>query len=57
MEGTPPSSRINEDVDRASELLEIIFRENGAAVEVLDDISGHRRKELVEGENVSWGGA
>ena len=39
------------------EALEIVFRANSAAVEGLVDRNGHRRKDVGEGENVSWGGA
>ena len=51
------STRIIEDFDRALEVLEIVFHANGAAVEGLENINGHRRKEVVEGESVSYGGA
>ena len=34
MGGTPSSARITEDFDRGLEALEIVLRENGAAVEV-----------------------
>ena len=35
--GTPSSAMIIEDVDRALEALEIIFRANGAAIEGIAD--------------------
>ena len=53
---TTSSPRIIEDVDRALEALEIVFRANSAAVEGLADRNGHRLKEVGEGESVSWGG-
>ena len=55
--GTPSSARIIQDVDLALKALEIVYRENGAAVEGLADRNGHRRKVVGEGESVSWGGA
>ena len=55
--GTPSSARIIQDVDLASEALEIVYRANGAVVEGLDESNGHRRKVVGEGESVSWGGA
>ena len=55
--GTPSSVRIIEDVDLALKSLEIVYRANGAGFEGLADINGHRRKEVSEGESVSWGGA
>ena len=57
MGGTPSSSRIIEDVDRALEVLELVFRINGAIVEGLADRNGHIRKEVREGKSASWGGA
>ena len=54
MGGTPSSSRIIEDVDRALEPLLIVFRTNGAVFEGLANINGHRRKEVSEGK-VSFG--
>ena len=54
--GTPSSVRIIEDVDLALKVLEIVYRENGAAVEGIADRNGHRNKEVVKGVNVSWGG-
>ena len=55
--GTSSSVRIIEDVDLALIALEIVYRENGAAVEGLSDRNGHRKKEVGKGKNVSWGGA
>ena len=55
--GTPSSVRIIEYVDLALKALEIFYRENGAAVEGLADIHGHRKKEVVKVKSVSWGGA
>ena len=55
--GTPSSVRIIEDVDIALKALEIVYRENGAAVEGLADGNGHRNKELGKRKSVSWGGA
>ena len=55
--GTPSSARIIEDVDLALKALEIVYLENGAAVEGLADRNGHRRKVVGEGKSVSWGGA
>ena len=57
MGGTPSSVRIIQDVDRSLEVLKIVIRKNGAAVEGLTDRNGHRRKEVGEGESVSWVGA
>ena len=37
--------------------LEIVYLENGAAVEGINDRNGHRRKVVGEGESVSWRGA
>ena len=42
--GTPSSARIIQDVDLALKALEIVYHENGAAVEGLADRNGHRRK-------------
>ena len=57
MGGTPSSSRIIEDVDRALESLEIVFRANGAAFEGVTGRNGHILNELGEGRGVSWVGA
>ena len=53
--GTLFSARIIEDVDRALEVLLIFSRVNGAAVEGLMDINGHRIKKSDEGDSISWG--
>ena len=53
--GTPCSARITQDVDLALKVLEIVYRENGAAVEGLADRNGHRRKVVGRGKSVSWG--
>ena len=55
--GTPSSVRIIEDVDLALKALKIVYRENGAAVEGLADINGHRNKEVGKEKSVSLGGA
>ena len=55
--GTPSSARIIEDVDLVLKALEIVYLENGASVEGLEDRNGHRRKVVGEGKSVSWGGA
>ena len=47
--GTRSSVRIIQDVDMALKALEIAYRENGAAVEGLADINGHRRKVVGKG--------
>ena len=41
---------IIQDVDLALKLLEIVYRENGAAVEGLADRNGHRWKVVGEGK-------
>ena len=55
--GTPSSTRIIEDVDLALKALEIVYLENGAAVEGLADRNGHRRKVVGEEKSVSLGAA
>ena len=55
--GTPSSARIIQDVDLALKALEIVYRENGAAVEGLADRNGHRRKVAGKGKSVRCGGA
>ena len=55
--GTPSSARIIQDVDLALKVLEIVYRENGAAVEGLDDRNGHRRKVVGKGKIARCGGA
>ena len=37
--------------------MDIVYLENGAAVEGLADRNGHRRKVVGEGKSVIWGGA
>ena len=54
---TPSSARIIQDIYLALKTLEIVYHANGAAVEGMSDRNGHRRKVVVEGESVSWGGA
>ena len=49
--GTPSSARIIQDVDLALKAMEIVYRENGAAVEGLADRNGHRRKVVGKGES------
>ena len=55
--GTPSSARIIQDVDLALKALEIVYRENGGAVEGLADRTGHRRKLVGKGKSVRCGGA
>ena len=55
--GTLFSVRIIEDVDLALKELEIVYRENGAAVEGLADRNGHIKKYVGKGKSVSWGGS
>ena len=55
--GTPSSARIIQDVDLALKALEIVYRENGAAVEGLADRKGRRRKVVGKGKSVRCGGA
>ena len=52
--GTPSSARIIQDVYLALKELEIVYRENGAAVEGLADRNGHRRKVVGKGKSVRW---
>ena len=52
--GTPSLERIIQDVDLALKTLEIVYRENGAAVEGLADINGHRRKVEGQEKSVRW---
>ena len=54
---TPSSTRIIEDVDLALKALEIVYHTNGTAVQGLANRYGHRRKEIGEGESVSWVGS
>ena len=55
--GTPSSARIIQDVDLALKALEIVYLENGDAVEGLTDRNEHSRLVVGEGKSVSWGGA
>ena len=55
--GTPCSARIVQDVNLALKALEIVYRENGAAVEGIADRNGHRRKVVGKEESVRCGGA
>ena len=52
--GAPSSARIIQDVDLAFQALEIVYCENGAAVEELADRNGHRRKVVGKGKSVRW---
>ena len=55
--GTPCSARIILYVDLTLKALEIVYCENGDAVEGLADRNGHRRKVVGKGESVRCGGA
>ena len=55
--GTPSSARIIQDVDLALKALEIVYCENGAAVEGLADRNGHMRKVVGKRKSVRCGGA
>ena len=55
--GTPCFERIIQDVHMALKALEILYRENGAAVEGLADRNGHRRKVVGKGGSVRCVGA
>ena len=55
--GTPSLARIIQDVDLVLKALEIMYPENGAAVEGLTDRNGHRRKVVGKGKSVRCGGA
>ena len=48
--GTLSSARIIQDVDLALKALEIVYRENGGAVEGLADRNGHSRKVVGKGK-------
>ena len=50
-------ARIIQDVNLTLKALEIVYRENGAAVEGLADRNGHRRKVVGKGKSVRCGGA
>ena len=45
-----------EDVDMDLKALEIIYIENGAAVEGLSDRNVHRKKVVGAEKSISWGG-
>ena len=49
--GLPRLARVIKDVDLALKALEIVYLENGAEVEKIADINGHRSKEVGEGGN------
>ena len=51
---TPFLARIIQDVDLAWKVLEIVYHENGAAVEGLADRNGHRRKVVHKGKSFRW---
>ena len=55
--GTPSSARIIQDVDLVLKALEIVYRENGAAVEGLAGRNGHMRKVVGKGKSSRCGGA
>ena len=50
-------ARIIQDVDMVLKALEIVYSENGAAVEGLADRNGYRRKVVGKGKSVRCGGA
>ena len=51
---TSYSARIIQDVDLAFKALEIVYSENGAAIEGLSDRNGHRRKVVGKEKSVRW---
>ena len=53
--GTPSSVIIIKDVYLALKALEIVYRKNYSSIEGIADRNGHRKKEVGEGESVSWG--
>ena len=55
--GTPSSARIIQDIHLALKALEIVYRENGSAVEGLADRNGHRRKVVGKGKSIRRGDA
>ena len=55
--GTPSLAKIIQDFDLALKALEIVYRENGAAVECLADRNWNRRKVVGKGKSVRCGGA
>ena len=52
--GTPSSARIIQDVDLALKALEIVYLENGDAIEGLADRNGHRSKLVGKGKSFRW---
>ena len=50
-------ARIIQDIDLELKALEIVYRENGAAVEGITDRNGHRKKVVGKGKSVRCGGA
>ena len=57
MGGTSSSARIIKYVNLELKALEILYRENGAAVEGIADRNGHRRKVVGKAKSVRSGGA
>ena len=55
--GTASSARIIQDVDLALKALEIVYRDNGAEVEGIADINGHRRKMVGIRKSFRCGGS
>ena len=55
--GTSSLARIIQDVDLALKALEIVYPENGAAVEGIAGRNGNRRKVVGKGKSVRCGGA
>ena len=51
---TPYLARTNQNVVMAFEALEIVYCENEAAVEGLDDRNGYRQEVLSKVKSVSW---
>ena len=54
-DGNPSLERIIQDVDLALKALEIVYLENGAAVEGLAYRNGHRRKVVGKRKSVRCG--
>ena len=52
--GTPCLAKIIQDIDLELKALEIVYRENGAAVEGITDRNGHRNKVVGKGKSVRW---
>ena len=55
--GTPSSERIIQYVYLELKVLEIVYRENGAAAEGVADRNGHMRKVVGKRKSVRCGGA